>query len=74
MHGVQLVGFVGIFFVTPFHRGVDSLIDDALVVDHILEPSIDDGCTWRHWPMEHRGNFRGRALALFNSRLSEVEW
>ena len=53
------MGFDRILIIpAPLDWAVQSLVDDALVVNHNFESTIDDGSAWSHWLMWHRRDFR----------------
>jgi len=60
--------------LTSSHWGIYPLVNDALVVDHALEPSIDNRSTWCHRPVWNCRDLGGRFLDVLDDRLPEVEW
>ena len=69
------MGFVRILvIVQPPHWSIYPLVDHTLVVDHTLEPSVDDRGTWRHRSEWSRREFRGRPLTVLDDRLPEIVW
>ena len=68
------MAFVRILIIMlPPHRGVYPLVDHTLVVDHTLEPSVNNRSTWCHRSV-WGGEFGGRALTVLDNRLPEVIW
>ena len=69
------MGFVRVLIVeAPPHRCFYPLVDHTSVVNHTLEPPINDGGPRCHRPAWSRRDFRGITLAALGDRLPEVVW